>query len=356
MRRGRILIFIVLILVIGLIVVIFAAQQFLRLRPTETASANVEVYVAGQNIPQGGAISEAVLTTISIPQNNVVSVMFTRDELAQLTTNKIARYPIDQGVVLTEPMVVDKSIAVAIEGPRWASVIPSGMQGLSIPATRLTLSGYAIADGAHVNVSACFLFSDLDPAFQSALPNRLSVVTGTGILPDSLPVLSLGATSSTGEDTPWQGRLELDPSLQQPFYLTPSEPARPRMTCQLLLQNVVVLRVGDFPRGETDIADQPANQQQQEQAPAGLDVVTLIVSPQDATTLMYLAYSNVPLQLSLRNPTDDSRQATEAATLQFVLSQYNIPVPAKLPYGLEPRIDVLVAPILQNDAEPPANQ
>jgi len=38
----------------------------------------------------------------------------------------------------------------------------------------------------------------------------------------------------------------------------------------------------------------------------------------------------------LRNPTDQSHQATEASTLQFLLSQYNIPVPAKLPYSLEP--------------------
>ena len=41
--------------------------------------------------------------------------------------------------------------------------------------------------------------------------------------------------------------------------------------------------------------------------------------------------------------------ATEAATLQFLLSQYNIPVPAKLPYALQPRIDALTSPSLPND-------
>lgn len=354
MRRGRILIFIVLIIVIGLVVGVFALQQFLRLRAPQSP-ANVEVFIAAQNIPQGGAITEAVLTTMRIPQENVISVMFTRDELAQLTTNKIARYPLEQGVVITEGMVVDKSIAVTVEGPQHAALIPPGMTAVSIPTTRLGLSGYAVDDGAHVNVTGCFLFVEVDPAFQSALPNNLSVVTGTGILPDSLPVLSLGSTSGPSEDAPKQGRLELDPSLQQPFFLTPSESARPRAVCQLLLQDVVVLRRGNFPVDDIAAAvEQPANQNQQaETAPEGPDIVTLIVSPQDATTLTYLAYTNVQMQLSLRNPNDQSRLATEAATLQFLLSQYNIPVPAKLPYALEPRLDALVAPVLQNDAVPP---
>ena len=47
-------------------------------------------------------------------------------------------------------------------------------------------------------------------------------------------------------------------------------------------------------------------------------------------------HTDADLSLTLRNPSDQLRQATEASTLQFLLSQYNIPVPAKLPYSLEP--------------------
>jgi hypothetical protein len=39
--------------------------------------------------------------------------------------------------------------------------------------------------------------------------------------------------------------------------------------------------------------------------------------------------------LVLRAPDDTSRVETEAATLQYLLSQYAIPVPAKLPYVME---------------------
>jgi pilus assembly protein CpaB len=80
--------------------------------------------------------------------------------------------------------------------------------------------------------------------------------------------------------------------------------------------------------------------------------VTLIVSPQDAISLNYLIYSGAQLTLALRSAGDASRIETEAVTLQFLLDQYNIPVPVKLPYGLEPRIDVLKSPDLPNDAVP----
>jgi pilus assembly protein CpaB len=74
------------------------------------------------------------------------------------------------------------------------------------------------------------------------------------------------------------------------------------------------------------------------------DVVTLIVTPQDSVTLSYLVYSGAKMNMTLRNVLDESRVATEAATLQFLLSQYNIPVPAKLPYTMQPRIDRLTYP------------
>jgi len=88
------------------------------------------------------------------------------------------------------------------------------------------------------------------------------------------------------------------------------------------------------------------------QAPAAPDIITLIVSPQDSITLSYLMYTNAQFSMTLRNPTDQARQATEASTLQFLLSQYNIPVPAKLPYAMQPALSTLTMPFLQNDTVP----
>jgi pilus assembly protein CpaB len=110
------------------------------------------------------------------------------------------------------------------------------------------------------------------------------------------------------------------------------------------------MKLGNFPLipSDTQAAQQQSQQQQQGAAPAP-DIITLIVSPQDAITLSYMVYTNAQIMMTLRNPSDQSRLATEAATLQFLLSQYNIPVPAKLPYALQPRIDALAAPFLPND-------
>jgi hypothetical protein len=345
MRRGRILIFVLLIIIVGLVVAAVAIRQLLLQAAEPAQPAFVDVYIAGQNIPQGGSITESMLSTISLPQDKVVTVMFTRDELGALTTNKVARFPLDQGVVITESMVSDKSMAVSIAGPQWAALIPPGMTAFSVPTTRLSLVGYGVNDGAHVNLNACFLFVDIDPTFQTLLPNLTSALTGTGFGPDALPVLSLGVGAGAGP----QGRLELEPSLQQPYYLVPSEAQRPRMVCQMLLQDVVVMKLGNFPLTGA-ATTQPGAPDQAQTAPAAPDIITLIVSPQDSVTLSYLVYTNTEIIMTLRNPSDQARQATEASTLQFLLSQYNIPVPAKLPYGMQPPIGGLVSPALPNDA------
>jgi pilus assembly protein CpaB len=344
MRRGRILIFLLLIVVIGLVVVFVAVRTFLQSRSNQAQTPlNVEVFVAGQNIPQGAKITEDELTTITLPQDKVSAVEFTLDEKATLV-NKVAKYPLEQGVVITSSMVTDSSQAVSIAGPQWAALIPPGMTAVSVPSSRLQMVAYGIDDGAHVNLNACFLFVDVDPSFQTITPDSTAVLTATGFPANALPVLSLGASAASGP----QGRLELDPSLQQPFYLVPSEGQRPRPVCQTILQDVVVMKRGDFPltTANAQAASQQQTQQQQQGAAPAPDLVTLIVSPQDAVTLTYMVYTNAKLMMSLRNPSDQSRLATEAATLQFLLSQYNIPVPAKLPYGLHPRIDALTAPLL----------
>ena len=366
MRRGRTLILVLLIIIIGLVVGFFAINQLLSAQqPGDTGPVFVDVYYAAQNIAQGAPITEDVLATLRLPQENLVAVMFTVDELPILI-GKVAKFPLDQGVVITETMVSDSSAAVPISGPEWASLVPPGMTAMSIPADRLSVSGYAINDGAHVNVNACLLFVDVDPSYQTILPNITAVLTGTGLgnisgggaqgseggfQVQGLPILSLGVAASGTA----QGRLELDPSVQQPYYLIPSEAQRPRLVCQMLLQDVVVLKLGNFPLTPVVAAPEQQDPNAQPAAPVAPDIVTLIVSPQDSITLSYLVYSNAKLMLTLRNPSDQARVASEASTLQFLLSQYNIPVPAKLPYAIQPALTTLISPVLPNDA-PPAPQ
>jgi Flp pilus assembly protein CpaB len=347
MRRARTLIFVFLIIVIAAVVGFLAYRQYIAPQAaSQQQPAYVEVYIAAQPISQGATIKQEQLTTIKIAPENVVEVMYTINEThpdgefvgLSLLVGQTAKFPFEQGVMITSAMVGDASSATMIPGPSWAALIPPGMTAISIPADRLTLSGYAINNGAHVNLNACFMFVDVDPTFQTALPNRLVTLTGLGFTADNaLPLLSL----SGGEAGSAQGRLELDPSLQLPYYLVPSSDSqRPRMVCQILLQDIVVMKLGDFSRdaGATiDTPSVPPTDAEGNPVPtAPPDIATLIVTPQDSIALSYLLHTDAELSLALRNPTDQMRQATEASTLQFLLSQYNIPVPSKLPYSLEP--------------------
>src|SRR3990172_7519852 len=108
MRRGRILIFVLLIIIIGLVVGVVAVRQFLLSRaPDQQQPTFVEVYIAGQNIPQGSDIKAEALSTITIPQDKLAEFMFQKDvELGSLV-GKAAKYPLEPRVVITSSMVGD---------------------------------------------------------------------------------------------------------------------------------------------------------------------------------------------------------------------------------------------------------
>ena len=351
MRRGRIFLFLILIVVVGLALLYFAYTQFIaggNLEPT--AAPLTQVYFAAQNIPQGTEITQEMLSTFSIPPENVAEVMFTVGEESALV-GEAARFSLEQGVIITSSMVGDAPGEIA--GPAWAVNIPSGMVAAAIPTNRLSLLGYGVDDGAHVNVNACMLFVDVDPAFQTVLPNFTSAVTGTGFLEEQLPSLSAVAVVPVEDGThpTRQGRIELESTLQQPFYVVPGEAQRPRLVCQMILQDVVVLKLGNFEvqaPTTTDPNATPSPVQAQQQA--NPDIVTLMVNPQDSISLNYFVYSGATLSLSLRNPNDTSRFAAESATLTSLLTQYNISLPSKLPYATNPRVDILTPPVLPNDA------
>jgi len=363
MRRGRIFIYLALILLVALAAVFLIMKKNQPAEPTAEvpeAAPLVHVIVAGQNINQGETITMDKLDTetVALPPDKVASVMFRAEEIDQVL-NQVAKYPIPQDVLITRPMLAGSASEILTAGPPVASKIPPGMTAIAVPITRLSSVAYGVMDGAHVNVIACFLFVDVDPSFQSALPDNIVTVSGAGFVEGKPPILTAGVGDTGGGEgggtTAPQGRAEMDQSLQQPFYVVPSEQQRPRQVCQMIVQDVVVLHLGDF----SQTSEGGQNAEEGEGAPPAEggeettcvkpDLVSLIVSPQDAITLTYLMYGNAKLNLTLRRTDDASLMNTEAATLQYVLSQYAIPVPAKLPYAMEPRVDQLREPFLPND-------
>jgi Flp pilus assembly protein CpaB len=334
MKRGRTILLLLLILVIGAAAVLL----YLNRRGGGTATQAtptplvryLDVIVAGQAIPRASIIKEDVIGTIQIPEDKIVEGMITD---STEVIGKLAKYPLEQGVPITRALLADSVLQIAQGGSEAARLIPPGMTAISIPITRLTSSAFAIRDGDHVNVIASILFVDYDPA--------IGVVVNT-------------------VDGAKYGRIEIDPVLNKPFYIVPGESQRPRLASQMVLQDIRVLHVGNFKLPEEEELDaqlklqptptpQPGAPAVNTAAGAQPDIITLIVTPQDAVTLSYLIYGKAKLTLTLRGAEDQSRVETEAATLGFILSQYGIPVPAKLPYGTTPRVDELVQPFMPND-------
>lgn len=390
MRRGRIFLYLAFILILALVAVFVVYQKFLA-QPAAPAAENtpppvemVDVVVVAQRVPRGGLIEDAVLSVVQIPRDLAMQGMFTnKNEVI----GRQAKFDLEAGIPLTGGMLVTSAAQLSAAGSNAALQVPRGMVAVSIPITRLSAVSYALEPGDHVNVIVTLLMNDLDQDFQSVLPNQATnvVAPGSGVFGgEGGSTTSVEGGALTSSDTGTSkieidtsslvavpgggggtvGRAELDPVLDQTFYLVPSESRRPRLVSQSLLQDVVVLQMGTFVKEEEAAAAEAAQpvegqtpaegEEAQAVEPPKPDVITLIVTPQDAVTLNYLIYAGAELTLALRATGDDGRVLTEAVTLPFLLNQYNIPVPSKLPYGIDPRVDDLIAPVLPNDVPTPA--
>ncbi len=359
-RRGRILIYVALILILGVVLVYFATKlpisglNIAGEPTTAPVAETVAIVITTQPIGVGNVFTENVLTTIPYPKDKfIVGTFFTN---VKDVVGKRAKINLDAQIPITSTM-----IAQDVGGSATAFQIPKGMVAVSIPIDRLSSVSYAVRPGDHVNVIVTALLVDLDQDFQTRLPNRTASVTSPGPCPGVCPSLLAAVIASGGEGS-IAGRAELDPALSQPVYLVPSETQRPRMVTQTLAQDVVVLQVGNAPSETAAVALQPTPtpnpQGEQPAAPTNNgdfpSIITLIVSPQDALTLNYLLATHTAadsttgsstggamLTLALRSAGDDGRVSTEAVTLQYLMEQYNIPLPAKQPYGLEPSVPQL---------------
>jgi Flp pilus assembly protein CpaB len=357
MRRGRTWLLILLLVVIiggAAAYFIFSGGGGIFGAPAATptvAVRQVEVVVAGQQIPKLATIDENMLSTVLLPESNVVSTMI-RDK-AQVV-GKYAKYQLDQGHFITTADIATSALEVPQGGSEAARLIPNGMVAISIPMTRLGSAAYGVQDGDHVNLILTALFVDVDPGFQSILPNTAGSVT--------LAPGSGQQTASVAAGSP-VGRTEIDPVLNAPIYVIPSEAQRPRMVSQMILQDIQVLHVGNFPQAGVQAAPQPTPEPGATPAPTPAptrpDVVTLIVNPQDAVTLTYLMFSGLQngaqMTMVLRGADDQSRVQTESATLQFLLSQYGITIPAKLSNAMNPVLNQLAPPAWHGDDQVTVN-
>jgi Flp pilus assembly protein CpaB len=346
-RSGTIFIIIAILLVVALAVAgfIFRDQIFPPAQPPETTPVappveTVDIMVLSQPVPLGGVITENNVTKVPFPKDKFISGFYFTDPSE--VVGKRARYPLQALTVLTAGLLSETPV-----GGFASSQIPPGYVGISVPLEMLNAVSWAIQPGDHVTVLVSLMLTDLDPDFQTQKPNTAGTV--------KVPCVENGVTTlcdKTISISPSDiGRTELEPSIGQPMYVQPSETQRPRIVSQVLISDATVLGIGDFSRliNESNLpAIQPtASAPTPTPVPGATptpvpqgkatDNVTLIVSPQDAVTLNYVMLNaGAKLNLVLRSASDTKQIKTEAVTLQFLMDQYNIPLPSKLPYGLQP--------------------
>jgi hypothetical protein len=207
---------------------------------------------------------------------------------------------------------------------------------------------------------------DLDEDFHTILPNTTQLLDfaegGDGGEGETLRLVEFPT-----------GRIEQGP-LGLTFNIIPSEDEqRSRVVTQLTVQDVIVMRVGRYPTLEEEIlgidmqvrpeptatpavvatpeatpVPQPQQQGQQQQAeeaptptpePPMPEVIVLAVSPQEALVINFAWQINAKVSFALRAVGDEGVFfTTNSVTLQYLMEQYNIAVPPKMQYGIQPPV------------------
>ncbi len=312
----------------------------------------VEIVVALQDLPRGLVIPENGVTIQQWPRDALPeSGNYFRAEDINLIVGRIARTDIFRGSPILSRYIVDNLYDIAREGSDAAAMLNGLPQDRSWVAVSIPVDpsgigqvAYGIQNGDFVDVILSFLFIDVDPTFQTRLPNNVSLITSleTG-------ELIIGA--------PRQGRTEASALTTEGVLLGPSEASqRPRLVTQYTVQNAFVVKVGYFdetgtlfgqtptptpldvrPPGEG--AQQPQNTTPQPSATSYTPLlITLGVTPQDALVLTWAVDAQIPITLALRAAGDDRVVNTQPVTLDYMIREFNAEPPNALEFALEPPI------------------
>ncbi len=369
MRRGRLLILFALILLFGALAVYLVLQSLggvagPTVQATPPPAFEGQIVIAAQDISRGAQIPPDGVILSPFPADYIVETMMTD---VNLVVGRRARMDIARGVPVTQNMITEQPGNLLPVGSDASIAIPPGFTAIAVPLTRLSGVAFAVRDGDAVDVIAALLMVDLDPDYQSALVNETRILVGpdgalvTGLSCEVLTQTTTSLDCTNPTTPPLFGRLEEEEVSGVPLLTRPRESQRPRLVTQRIVQNATVLHVGTFPLAGAEESAVAPTPEEGVGAPTGQetvptvptiptpDIITLIVTPQDALALNWAMKSGVDLTLTLRSPADPTPTATSSVTLQYMIDNYNIAVPSRLPFGVEPRIDRVVVPVLPND-------
>lgn len=373
-RTGMVLI---LIIIIVLVVVLGGGVLLLNMmnRPGPTGTGNgggdtteatatpepttIDVIVAARDIPRGTRLSAEEVTTVAWPETvplptGALTVSLSLDAAGrEQVDGRIARVDILNGQPVLDHMITpgDEPTGLSQTGSDAALAIPTGQVAIAFPLSRVAGVAYALRAGDHVDILVSFRMVDVDEDYQTILPNKV----GFTVFPATFTDIT-GSLADAGreEEGPFGTKIMVVPS---------EETQRPRQVTQLLIDNVTILRVGTFslmdidqPIVVTRAAATPPPAEGEEAPVEGEvtptpvpqvavvpDIVTLIMSRQDALVLKYALETGADIDFALRSVLDNAVTdvTTDSVTLQYIIDFYNVAIPPRLPVASEPRIDLM---------------
>lgn len=319
--------------------------------PVPTPLPTIEIVVAGQRINRGQIIQPGDVVIRTWPEPFAPLSAITDMELV---IGSIARTDIEREMPILTSHLTDNLADLAAIGSDASAILPPGTRMVAMPMDRLTSVAYALQRGDRVDLIVSLLYVDIDEDFQTRLPNNIRII--------SLEPSEQGGVSLSIEEAV-DGRTDALPValgalgvINLPIIIQPAEAPRPRLATQMTIQDALVMYVGDFPRNgriferassagaplaETPIPTIPAPNQA-DATPTPLpprpDIISLAVSPQEAVVLAYFIEAKVPITFALRPANETGIAAVQQVDIDYIMDQYRIILPRKLPYALEPAI------------------
>lgn len=336
-------------------------------QPAATPTPSVrfeEVVVTTIDVPLGQRVSEEFLGIELRPETNIaVQAGYTFNDIEEVA-DRIARVPIAEGQAVLNSMIALSPTDLASMGSDLSLYLDQGNVAIAMPINRYSGAAYAMRPGDLVDVMMSLSVINVDPAFQTALPNLTQRV-------DPFALQEGGAFLF---DAMTEGRLELIPGVNLVASIQPSAEGAPgfddllqipRRVTQLTIQQSEVVWVGTWDEtvvaGETPVQlqAQPGEGVAGEGEPAVVptaapefarrelqpDLIILSMTPQDALALKWAMDRGIDIDLALRSQGDTAVFATTSISLPQLVDQGGLTIPERGENDLHPRAD---------DAEPPS--
>ncbi len=310
--------------------------------PTATPMQMTELVIAVQDIPRGQRIDANTIAVVPWPADAApVNALTNLEDVI----GQIARTDIYREQPILGNVIVPDFQSLATIGSDAALVTPPNRLLVAVPMNRLTSIAYALQPGDRVDIIASLLYVDVDQTFQSAEPNSYSLIS---VNPEN-GQLAFTDSIRGAFDT------RIIPQLGSvPVVVSPSENPRPRLAVQRTVQDALVVWVGDFPPdgrifrpAATPTPENPTPTPEGQvggtvAAPTPIlvapDIVSLAVAPQDAVVLTWFVEAKIPFTFALRSASATTLSQTDPVTLDYIMGRFNILVPEKFNYAIEPAI------------------